>query len=250
MHELALGTALLAGMMGSMHCVAMCGGLTTALGALLGGGPRWRPLVYQSGRIASYAIGGSLAGAAGAVAGAGFETSHWGEVLRVGTAFLIVLIGLKLALGNGSQARWLRVPERWGARLWRRVSPSLSARLPKRPVLRAFALGMLWGWLPCGLVYSVLLVAAFSGTASAGAATMVAFGLGTLPALLGLSYLSTRWLHQGGTLARILGAVVVACGLWTAAMPIAVLTGAHQHGHHVGMATAQPSFDSGSGISR
>jgi hypothetical protein len=228
-HELALGAAFIAGLMGSMHCMAMCGGLTTAFGVLPSGGLRWQPLVYQFGRIASYGLAGSIAGTAGAVAGAGFETSHWGAVLRVGTALLIVLIGLNLAVGSGSQARWLRVPERWGARLWRRVVPTLRARLPREPTLRALTLGMLWGWLPCGLVYSVLLIAAFSGSAVRGGATMMAFGLGTLPALLGLSYLSTRWLQRRNALARILGAVVVACGLWTAAMPIAELTGTHQH---------------------
>src|SRR6185437_7395986 len=123
--------------------------------------------------------------------------------------------------------------------LWRRVTPPLRELLPTRPVPRAFFLGMLWGWLPCGLVYSVLLVAAFAGSAGAGSATMTAFGLGTLPALLGLSYMSSRWLQQRGTLGRIFGAVIVACGLWTAAMPIAVLTGAHHH--HTGMAIVEPS---------
>lgn len=239
MYDLALGTAFIAGMMGSMHCVAMCGGLATAFGTLSDGSRRWQSLLYQSGRIASYAIGGGIAGAAGSGLGMGFETSQWGAVLRIGSACLIVLIGLNLALGSGSQGRWLRVPERWAARLWRRVTPPLRELLPTRPVPRAFFLGMLWGWLPCGLVYSVLLVAAFAGSAGAGSATMTAFGLGTLPALLGLSYMSSRWLQQRGTLGRIFGAVIVACGLWTAAMPIAVLTGAHHH--HTGMAMVEPS---------
>jgi sulfite exporter TauE/SafE len=105
-----------------------------------------------------------------------------------------------------------------------------------QPALRALTLGMLWGWLPCGLVYSVLLVAAFAGSAFAGSATMVAFGLGTLPALLGLSYASSRFAPPRATLTRLLGSVIVACGLWTASMPIAVLFGAHQHDHMVGSA--------------
>lgn len=92
-------------------------------------------------------------------------------------------------------------------------------------------MGLLWGWLPCGLVYSVLLAAAFAGGALGGGATMIAFGLGTLPAMLGLSYAGARLVVQHGSFARLLGAVMVACGLWTASMPIAALSGTHQHGH-------------------
>ena len=107
----------------------------------------------------------------------------------------------------------------------------MRSRLPTQPALRALTLGLLWGWLPCGLVYSVLLVAAFAGNPVRGGATMVAFGLGTLPAMLGLSYGGARLAHEHNTLPRLLGAVIVACGLWTASMPIAVLRGTHQHGH-------------------
>jgi sulfite exporter TauE/SafE len=237
MHELALGTAIVVGFTGSLHCVAMCGGLTTAFSAVRGGNVRWQALLYQFGRITSYALGGGIAGAAGAVAGAGFENSHWGALLRIGTALTIVLIGLNLVLKSGSQARWLRTPERWGTLLWRRVAPGVRARLPRNPVLYAFSFGMLWGWLPCGLVYSVLLVAAFSGSAAGGSVTMVAFGVGTLPALLGLNYVSTRWLQQRAKFAPVIGSLIVGAGLWTAALPIGELTGAHNHTHHTNIRT-------------
>ena len=90
---------------------------------------------------------------------------------------------------------------------------------------------MLWGWLPCGLVYSVLLAAALAGGAWAGGAMMIAFGLGTLPAMLGFSYASGRFTPPRATLARLLGSVIAACGLRTASMSIAILFGAHQHVH-------------------
>jgi len=224
-------TAFLAGLLGSGHCLTMCGGIAAALGA---GGVRrpWQPLLYQLGRLSGYAIAGGIAGALGAAAGFAFALSRWSELLRLATALVVVLIGLDIALGSGSLTRVLRAPERWGALLWRRIAPAARGRLPASPALRALALGLLWGWLPCGLVYSVLLAAAVAGSAGRGSATMVAFGLGTLPAMSGLSYLGRRLPRRDGTLARLLGATLVACGLWTAALPLAVLTGAQPPHHH------------------
>ena len=233
MHELALGSAFVAGVLGSTHCVAMCGGLATALGTQRHGTHRAGPLLYQLGRVTSYGVAGAIVGSLGAVAGFAFEASQWSEVLRLCTAVIVVLIGLNIALGSRLRGSWLRAPERWGALVWRRVAP-LASRLPARPALRAVTLGLLWGWLPCGLVYSVLLVAAFAGSAWAGGATMMAFGLGTLPAMLGLSYASGRFAPPRATLARLLGSVIVACGLWTASMPMAILFGVHQHTHAAG----------------
>ncbi len=230
MHELALGSAFVAGALGSTHCVAMCGGLATALGTQRQGTDRSGPLLYQLGRIASYGTAGAVVGSFGAAAGFAFEASRWSEILRLGTALVVVLIGLNMALGPRSRGPWLRAPERWGGRVWRRIAP-LASRLPAQPALRALTLGMLWGWLPCGLVYSVLLAAAFAGGAIAGGATMLAFGLGTLPAMLGLSYAGGRFAPPRATLARLLGSVIVACGLWTASMPIASLFGVHPHVH-------------------
>jgi uncharacterized protein len=229
-NELALGSAFVAGVLGSTHCVAMCGGLATALGTQRHSTPRARPLLYQLGRVTSYGAAGAIAGSLGTVGGFAFEASQWSEFLRLGTALIVVLIGLNLAFGSRVRASWLRVPERWGVPVWRRIAP-LASRLPPQPALRALTLGLLWGWLPCGLVYSVLLAAAFAGSALAGGATMIAFGLGTLPAMLGLSYASGRFTPPGATLGRLLGSVIVACGLWTASMPIAILFGAHQHVH-------------------
>jgi len=231
MAELAWMTAFLAGLLGSGNCLTMCGGIAAALGA--GGARRtWQPLLYQLGRLTGYAIAGGIAGAVGAAAGFAFALSRWSELLRLATAAIIIVIGLDIASGSGTLTRWLRVPERFGALLWRRFAPAARTWLPASPGLRALALGVLWGWLPCGLVYSVLLAAAVAGSAVRGSATMVAFGLGTLPAMSGLSYLGRRLPRRDGTLARLLGAALVACGLWTAALPLAFLTGAQPHAHH------------------
>ncbi len=230
MPELTLATALLAGFLGSTHCLGMCGGIATALGASPAG-RSWRLLLHHMGRIASYAAAGGCAGAAGAAAGFAFTAARWSAVLRLATALAVIVIGLDIALSGNGRVRWLRAPERWGAALWRHLAP-LAARVgPAPPALRALALGLLWGWLPCGLVYSVLLAAAVSGSALGGAATMIVFGLGTLPAMAGLSLVGTRLPRPGGTLARLLGAALVACGLWTASMPLGILTGTHTHHH-------------------
>jgi sulfite exporter TauE/SafE len=233
MHELTLLTAFAAGLLGSTHCVAMCGGIATLLGAAHMDGARDLKWLYHAGRIVSYGTAGALAGAFGAAAGSTLSIPAWSDVLRLATALVIVIIGLDIALGGGARARWLRVPERVGARLWRRVVPHARALLPATPAARALALGLLWGWIPCGLVYSVLVAALASGGAASGGATMIAFGLGTAPAMLALTLAGTRVPSRDGAVARVLGAVIVACGLWSAAVPFAALTGGDGHASHV-----------------
>jgi sulfite exporter TauE/SafE len=231
-------------LLGSTHCVAMCGGIATALGTAQAQRTR-RSLIllHQLGRIASYAGAGALAGTLGAAAGRALVVPGWSDVLRLATAVVVVVIGLDIALGSGARGRWLRAPERAGARLWRHVAPLGRAVQSTHPALRALTLGVLWGWLPCGLVYSVLVAAAVAGDAANGATTMIAFGFGTAPAMVGLSYGGTRLPRRDSALARVLGAVIVACGLWTAAVPIAALTGTHDHthAHHVAPSRSAPS---------
>jgi sulfite exporter TauE/SafE len=240
MHELTLATVFIAGLLGSTHCVMMCGGIATALGAPSAGrARRWQPLIYQFGRISSYGIAGVIVGTLGAAAGLGFAISRWSQVLRLATALVVVLIGLDIALATSGRGRWLRAPERLGAILWRRIAPAARAALPASPGPRALALGLLWGWLPCGLVYSALLAAAVAGSAAGGAATMIAFGLGTLPSMLGLNYAGAHLPRPDGSLARLLGSIIVVCGLWTATVPIALLTGSSQHSVHT-MAMPMP----------
>jgi sulfite exporter TauE/SafE len=240
MHEVLWMTALVAGLLGSAHCLGMCGGIATALGATTPGRAARGTLsvLYSCGRITSYGLAGAVAGAFGVATLSALGGSHWAEVLRLCAGGMVVVIGLNIALGYSSRVRWLRAPERWGAALWRRLSPHLGRWLPQAALPRALAVGFLWGWLPCGLVYSALLAAATAGNALSGSITMLAFGAGTLPAMAGVGYLGSR-LHlrppRRGA-ARIVGACIVLCGLWITAMPIAVLAGAHdQRAHHHAM---------------
>lgn len=232
MPEITAITLFVAGLLGSSHCLAMCGGIAAALGAARE--PRARltqPLLYQAGRITSYSIAGGVAGATGA-AGVSLATAHWAEVLRLATALVVVMIGLKVTFGPGRRARWMGLPERLGAFVWQRIAPYTRRALPISGNLRTFTLGMMWGWLPCGLVYSALIAAAVAGSFTMGAASMLAFGLGTLPAMLGVSVFGARLPQPDGPFARLLGTIIVACGIWTATLPFAALIGQQSHAHH------------------
>lgn len=197
---------------GSGHCIGMCGGIAASLG--LGQRSGWRGLTRVAaahlGRIASYALAGSIAGFAGAAVVTGLFGANGMLALRLAAAALIFAIGLQLLFG----VHLLRRLEQGGARLWRLLAPVMRGLLPPRDPLRAFGVGALWGWLPCGLVYAELAVAAASGGAASGALVMAAFGFGTIVSLSLLSVL----LHSLG-LSRlprqVSGALLLAFAVWT-----------------------------------
>ena len=167
------------GLLGGTHCVGMCGGIVGALS--MGAPARWSMhLAYNSGRIFSYAMAGAIAGAMGA-ASLGLE----GQLPVRNLLYLLanlMLIALGLYLIGVTRA--LAFSERLGQHLWRRLQALSRRFLPAQSVAQAFPLGVLWGWLPCGLVYSALATALTAGSATRGALLMLAFGLGTLPNLL------------------------------------------------------------------
>jgi sulfite exporter TauE/SafE len=184
------------GFFGSGHCVAMCGGISCALTAGLPQTVRRSPLrmlpfviAYNLGRLISYMLAGALFGIIGARAGVLLPPS-WahGVGIAISIAFVIAL-GLYL----GDWWRGLAAFERLGSKLWRYLQPLGGRFLPVTRWRGALGVGLLWGWLPCGLVYAALALALVSGGALAGALTMLAFGLGTLPALISLGF-AGRWL--------------------------------------------------------
>lgn len=189
------GAAFLVGLLGGVHCVGMCGGIVGALS--LGLDPRRQAsplrslpllLAYNFGRIASYSMAGALAGSLGWYAAhlAGVRQAQM--VLAIVAALFMIALGLYLA----GWWRGLARIERGGAVLWRRIEPLGRSLMPVRTAGQALRLGMVWGWLPCGLVYSVLIWALASGGAAHGALLMFAFGLGTLPNLLALGAFAAR----------------------------------------------------------
>ena len=201
----------LVGLLGGTHCIGMCGGIVGALSL----GAASRPalyLAYNSGRIVSYVLAGAIAGALGAA-----SLVLAGQLPMRALLFLVanlMLIALGLYLMGITRA--LAFSERFGQRLWRHLQPLSRRYLPARTVAQAFPLGLLWGWLPCGLVYSALVNALGSGSAVKGALLMLAFGLGTLPNLLlaGLFALRLRAYAAIPAVRRTTGLLILAFGVW------------------------------------
>jgi sulfite exporter TauE/SafE len=218
---LSVYAAFSLGLFGSGHCIAMCGGIACALGLGLERGGQRRGLhralclgAYQAGRILSYAAAGAAVGAAAVAASMPFEADGARRVMHLFQAGLFVLLGLYL---TGLWRRPLAALEGLGLALWNRLAPLRARLFPVRHPGQALAFGLLWGWLPCGLVYSALALALSSGSAAAGAASMLAFGLGTVPAMLAASVLGRRlstladdgWLRKGfGALMLLIGAAM------------------------------------------
>jgi sulfite exporter TauE/SafE len=226
-----LVTALLAGLLGSAHCLGMCAGIS-GLFAMQSTAASLRQhlplaLAYNAGRLASYAalgfavalLGSSFTGVAPAIAGP----------MRIAAAAIIILIGLQIAF----DIRVLAALERVGGRLWEHVAPLSKSLMPVTNPPRALGLGLLWGLLPCGLVYSVLLLAAASESPTGGVLVMLVFGLGTTPAMmlsgLGAARLAEAMRRRGTRLGA--GLLIIALGVSTLAMPMLGLfsPGSHQH---------------------
>ena len=227
----ALLAALLTGLLGSAHCLGMCAGISGlfAMHSTAAGLKAQLPLAitYNLGRLLSYTILGYAVAAVG---------SRFVDVIpklagpvRLIAGAVIILIGLQIAF----DLRPLAFLERMGGAVWERVSPVSRRLLPVTNVPRALGLGLLWGLLPCGLVYSVLLVAASSGEAVNGALVMLAFGVGTTPAMLltGLGAARLSQLMQQKRTRLGAGLLIVILGVLTLAMPVlsAFASGGHQH---------------------
>ena len=213
MIEFSLFAALLAGLLGGVHCAGMCGGIVAAFSFRAdGSAPPFRlHLGYNAGRVMSYTLFGALAGALGsALALANFLPVQTG--LYVVAQIVMILLGLYLAGLSNS----VLVFERAGGLLWRRVKPLFQELIPVTTVPRAIVAGMAWGWLPCGLVYSILVSALAAGSAASGAALMLAFGLGTLPNLLGMGLFARQIqpFMQHVWVRRTAGLLVMGLGFW------------------------------------
>lgn len=211
---LSLLTALLIGLFGASHCLVMCGGIAAATGNSSLPERRLASLLaFNGGRISSYAVAGLLVGAAGLW----LQQLHDSLMLllRSLAGVMLILMGLYVA----RWASWLTRIEQLGNYLWRFLQPQTGRLLQQSSLTARFGLGMLWGWLPCGLIYSTLSWVAANGDPLLGALTMATFGLGTLPALLagGLAAATlSRWLNHQLT-RQLAGLLLIGYGLWTVA---------------------------------
>ena len=227
-----LSAALLAGLLGSAHCLGMCAGISGLFGvsAEVRSLRRQVPMAiaYNSGRVLTYALLGIIVATFG---GALVEAKPvLARPILLITGAVIILIGLQVAFNW----RLLNPIERMGAVLWQKLAPIAKHFVPVTNVPKALGLGLLWGWLPCGLVYSVLLIAATSAQPLYGAATMVAFGIGTMPAMImtgiGAAQLSSLMRRRGARLG--LGLVIVALGVLTILMPVSAWLSGGPNQHH------------------
>lgn len=214
---LLIGAALLTGLVGSGHCAVMCGGIATGFSAMA---PRagWRYVVEPNlGRVLGYTVAGLAAGGLGHSI---VDLAQWPGLrvgLRVATGAVLLVVGLRLILaGRGD----VPAPAIAGG-LWRVLKPLQRRLMPANTSGKRLALGALWGWMPCGLSTTLLAAAWMQADAGNGALTMAAFGLGTLPVMLPLTW---SGMHLGKRLLRgptrpIVGMAVVAAGALTMAAP-------------------------------
>lgn len=225
-------TAWATGLLGSTHCVGMCGGISAALSFALPPEARqgWRlmafQLAYNSGRILTYTLLGVAVGTLAHGVLGGWAQSPWP---RVAAGLFMVALGLYLA------GWWMGLQrlERVGGSLWKVLEPLRKVVFPVDRFWKALLAGGLWGFLPCGLVYSALALSLARADSVVSGGVMLAFGLGTLPTLLLTGTLAGKvrsLLQQAGT-RRLAGTLVILFGAWTAAQPWVMKHGAHGAGH-------------------
>jgi sulfite exporter TauE/SafE len=229
--ELLLPAAFLAGLFGSAHCVGMCGAMVILFEgqrASLRGAWLHRVL-YNTGRLGFYMLLGALAGLGGSLITqtAGLEIGL--AALRFLAGLLVIALGLNLAF----DWQTLAVLERTGAGLWRRLAPLTRHVLPVATPGRALAGGLLWGALPCGLVYSSAGIAGTTGNAATGALVMFAFWLGTAPTLLlaGASAAKLSIWRRQVIARRVAGLLLIVLGSLALGFPLLRLLGPGHHGH-------------------
>ena len=225
-----LTSAFLLGLFTTLHCVGMCGGIIGALSLGLPEKIRDNKLqllffvgTYNVGRIISYSLAGLLAGAIGSSAftSAGLEQGH--QILKYIAAAMMIAVGLYL---SGWLPQLANV-ERIGVPLWKKLEPVGRRLLPVSTPLKALSYGLIWGWLPCGMVYFVLIWALSAADAIQGALLMLAFGLGTLPTLLAAGFM-TSWVTRFARNTKVRSIV----GLLIIAMAIGSLLIPMQHNNH------------------
>jgi sulfite exporter TauE/SafE len=225
--------AFLVGLLGGTHCIGMCGGIVGALSSGLSldvQASRQRliaaQLAYNTGRISSYTVAGILLGLFGQQLGDSGVLEGF-PVGRIVAGVIMILFGVYLA------GWWhaLLFLERAGAQLWKYIEPLGRRFVPVRSAAQAYLLGLVWGWLPCGMVYAVLAMALASGSATGGGTIMLAFGLGTLPVMLtmGLAFSTLKRLVQDPRIRMVAGILVILMGIM---MLLANPTGHGHHAHH------------------
>jgi len=226
---------LIIGLLSSLHCLGMCGGIMGALSLSLPAQVRENRirvslfvLLYNLGRLSSYMVAGALAGAFGVevLQLLGLDSDNAHHMLRLAGVIMMVLIGAYLA---GWFPQLIKV-EKLGQPIWRRLEPVARRLMPINTPMQALFYGMVWGWLPCGLVYVVLLMTVTAGSGLQGALMMAAFGLGTLPSMFsaGVMVSWVRKLAQSKNARIMIGVILIVTAI---ASLFIEAGGNHQHHH-------------------
>ena len=213
-----LAAAFGAGLLGSAHCLGMCGGISGlfAAGATVASIKTQLPLAiaYNVGRVLSYAFLGVIVALIGSTAVSAIP--DLAGPVRLAGCVLIIVVGLQVAFS------WhlLAPVEKIGAAIWNRLVPHTKRLIPANSVSQATGLGLIWGWLPCGLVYSALLLAATTADPIGGGLVMVAFGLGTMPAMIATGLGASKLAAFMNRNRLGAGLLIVLLGIATLAMPL------------------------------
>ena len=214
----SLYTAFILGLSSALHCLAMCGGIIGALTMSLREDVRDSRLslamyvgMYNLGRVTSYALAGALAGALGQTIFHAFSPHHGHMILRWLAAAMMIGMGFFIAGWFPPLAKL----ERAGQPIWKRLEPLGRRMIPARNPFHAFVLGAVWGWLPCGLVYSTLIVSVSSGGAADGAIYMIVFGIGTLPSVMATGIIAgfMIWLSRLPYFKKSAGMFIILMGI-------------------------------------
>ncbi|MBL8264373.1 MAG: sulfite exporter TauE/SafE family protein [Xanthomonadaceae bacterium] len=218
---LVLSAALLSGLLGGVHCAAMCGAIATSLSFGQKADSAWTQWLHalqpNLGRVLGYTVAGAIVGGFGHGLVALAQQTSLMIAMRVGVGLLMVVVALRMLDPRGR----FNPLSRPANAVWSRLQPLQRNLLPADTTLKRIGIGLLWGWLPCGLSATLLATAWLQASALNGALTMLAFGLGTLPVMLPLTWSGARLgqrLQRGG-LRTAAGILVLLAGLVTIAAP-------------------------------
>lgn len=229
---ITITSAFIIGLLGGVHCVGMCGGIMNALCFAMPEQQQSKArtsltlVLYNLGRIFSYSLAGAMIGGLGMLLQG--PVGILGPGLRIFAGLMMIAMGLYLA---GWWRGLVHLESLGNHVLWRHVQPVTNKLMPVKKSWQALLLGILWGWLPCGLVYSTLTLAGAIGHWQQSALIMASFGLGTVPVMLLTGAFASQfksWI-QKTSVRSIAALLIIAFGIWTMAPPLMHLTGGHKH---------------------
>ncbi len=218
-------SALIIGFFGGAHCIGMCGGVVAMLTMSLSEKIRKSPakvflyhLNYNLGRIISYVLLGLILGYVGSIMSDMLKMTAMNKIFRIIIGIIIIMAGLYLA-GFYNSFSFL---EKLGSKLWVKIQPLTKKFIPVKTLKQAFIAGLLWGYIPCGLVYTALGLAIMNGSSIGGGFIMMFFGIGTLPSLLTIGGLSVKFsnLAKNPIMKKIAGISVIIMGITALYMPV------------------------------